>query len=294
MIAAAELLEENQMQDMDYDENDFNDLCMRAELEAERMTGIPEVEIPPPDKQVFSVEEQTPEEAQPEQEQSEETTTLQVITSLIDSLTGDPLQDLSTLKNDIAPRIAATDGLTEDLLITKVKGKTGISKGVIRAEIQAARQSIEKITVMPENSIEEKLDEEIVARAEAFKKDPFLFRHIIDAAGRLGVAGERKTIGTIIVVIASRLIPKGFNSSEALALKIWGPYGIGDALVANLSIPLDELEHLWHKDLTSGKIWFYYLSTYLYAILFFLASVLAVIGFIRYQIRRRKSREKEE
>jgi hypothetical protein len=69
---------------------------------------------------------------------------------------------------------------------------------------------------------------------------------------------------------------------------------IDDALLANLSIPLDELERLWHKDLTSGKIWFYYLSTYLYAILFFLASVLAVIGFIRYQIRRRKWREEEE
>jgi hypothetical protein len=69
---------------------------------------------------------------------------------------------------------------------------------------------------------------------------------------------------------------------------------IDDALLANLSIPLDELEHLWHKELTSRKIWFYYLSTYLYAILFFVASVLAVIGFIRYQIRRKKWREEEE
>jgi hypothetical protein len=69
---------------------------------------------------------------------------------------------------------------------------------------------------------------------------------------------------------------------------------IDDAVLTNLAIPLDALEHLWHKDLTSGKIWFYYLSTYLYAILFFLASVLAVIGFIRYQIRRKKWREEEE
>jgi len=69
---------------------------------------------------------------------------------------------------------------------------------------------------------------------------------------------------------------------------------IDDAVLTNLSISLDGLEHLWHKDLTSRKIWFYYLSTYLYAILFFLASVLAVIGFIRYQIRRKKWREEEE
>jgi len=69
---------------------------------------------------------------------------------------------------------------------------------------------------------------------------------------------------------------------------------IDDAVLTNLSIPLDALENLWHKDLTSRKIWFYYLSTYLYAILFFLASVLAVIGFIRYQIRRKKWREEEE
>ncbi len=69
---------------------------------------------------------------------------------------------------------------------------------------------------------------------------------------------------------------------------------IDDAILTNLSIPLDALEHLWHKDLASRKIWFYYLSTYLYAILFFLASLLAVIGFIRCQIRRKKWREEEE
>lgn len=69
---------------------------------------------------------------------------------------------------------------------------------------------------------------------------------------------------------------------------------IDEAVLTNLGTPLDALEHLWHKDLTSRKIWFYYLSTYLYAILFFLASVLAVIGFIRYQIRRKKWREEEE
>jgi DNA primase len=220
MIAATELFEENEMQDMNYEDNDFNDLLRSAELEVDQMPENPETELPPP-------EDLTPEVVAPEHEQNNPASTIEVITSLIDSLTGDALQDLATLKDDIAPRIAATDGLTEDLLITRVKGKTGISKGVIRAEIQAARQNIEKITVMPENSIEEKLNDEIVARAEALKKDPFLFRHIIEAVGKLGVAGERKTIGTIIVVIASRLIPKGFNSSEALALKIWGPYGIG-------------------------------------------------------------------
>lgn len=69
---------------------------------------------------------------------------------------------------------------------------------------------------------------------------------------------------------------------------------IDDAVRANLSIPLDELERLWNKDLRSRKLWFYYLSTYLYAILFFLASVLAVIGFIRYKMKRKKWREEEE
>jgi len=69
---------------------------------------------------------------------------------------------------------------------------------------------------------------------------------------------------------------------------------IDEATVKNLSITLDALEDLWHKDLTSQEMWFYYLSTYLYPILFFLAAVLAVIGFIRYQIRRKKRREEEE
>ncbi|MBP1695675.1 MAG: hypothetical protein H6Q41_863 [Deltaproteobacteria bacterium] len=69
---------------------------------------------------------------------------------------------------------------------------------------------------------------------------------------------------------------------------------VDEAVLKTLSLRLDTLEHLWHKDLTSRKIWIYYLSTYLYAILFFLASVLAVIGFIRYRIRRKNWREKEE
>jgi hypothetical protein len=69
---------------------------------------------------------------------------------------------------------------------------------------------------------------------------------------------------------------------------------IDDAVLRNLSISLDVLEDQWHKDLTSRKMWFYYVSTYLYPILFFLASVLAVIGFIRYKIRRKRWAEEEE
>jgi hypothetical protein len=69
---------------------------------------------------------------------------------------------------------------------------------------------------------------------------------------------------------------------------------IDDAVLKNLSISLDALEDQWHKDLTSRKMWFYYVSTYLYPILFFLAAVLAVIGFIRYKIRRKRWAEDEE
>jgi len=69
---------------------------------------------------------------------------------------------------------------------------------------------------------------------------------------------------------------------------------IDDAVYNDLSISLKVLEDQWHKDLTSREMWFYYVSTYLYPILFFLAAVLAVIGFIRYRIRRRRWPEDEE
>ena len=69
---------------------------------------------------------------------------------------------------------------------------------------------------------------------------------------------------------------------------------IDDAVYNDLSISLKVLEDQWHKDLTSREMWFYYVSTYLYPILFFLAAVLAVIGFIRYRIRRRRWHEDEE
>jgi hypothetical protein len=71
-------------------------------------------------------------------------------------------------------------------------------------------------------------------------------------------------------------------------------YSIDDAVLKNQSISLDRLENLWRQDLRSQKAWFYYLSTYLYEILFFLASVLAFIGFIRYHMKRKKWREEEE
>ncbi|MEA3415462.1 MAG: peptidase MA family metallohydrolase [Thermodesulfobacteriota bacterium] len=54
-----------------------------------------------------------------------------------------------------------------------------------------------------------------------------------------------------------------------------------EAILKSLSIPLDELEKRWHAGLGSNMGWFVYLSNNLYGILFFLAALLTIAGFIR-------------
>lgn len=62
---------------------------------------------------------------------------------------------------------------------------------------------------------------------------------------------------------------------------------IEDAVSKTISLSLDKLEHQWHQKLQSKSMLFFYLSSYLYEILFFVAAVLLIIGFIRYHVKRK-------
>ncbi len=69
---------------------------------------------------------------------------------------------------------------------------------------------------------------------------------------------------------------------------------IEGAIVKGFSIPLDELEKRWHGSLRTRITWFTYFSNNLYPILFFLAGLVTVYGFIRFLTRKRAYRDEEE
>jgi len=55
-----------------------------------------------------------------------------------------------------------------------------------------------------------------------------------------------------------------------------------------LDTPLDELERQWQESVRRRTTWFTYLSYYLYEILFGLAALLAIVGFVKAVIRKRR------
>ena len=62
----------------------------------------------------------------------------------------------------------------------------------------------------------------------------------------------------------------------------------GDAaILKGLSIPLDELERRWHRDLRENITWLVYISNNIYLLLFFLAGLVTIVGFIRLLRRKR-------
>ena len=65
------------------------------------------------------------------------------------------------------------------------------------------------------------------------------------------------------------------------------------ALLQGLSLSLDELETHWIEDLRKRMTWMTYAIHHLYEILFFMGSLLLIIGFIRYLIRKRTYAEED-
>ncbi|MGD8226868.1 MAG: peptidase MA family metallohydrolase [Desulfobacteraceae bacterium] len=66
------------------------------------------------------------------------------------------------------------------------------------------------------------------------------------------------------------------------------------AILRSLSISLDELESRWHQQLKREITWVTYLINHLYEILFFLAAMAMIYGFIRGLMKKRAYRDEEE
>ncbi|MFH0813230.1 MAG: hypothetical protein V2A69_10405, partial [Pseudomonadota bacterium] len=68
---------------------------------------------------------------------------------------------------------------------------------------------------------------------------------------------------------------------------------IQEAILKALSIPFGQLEHEWLKHLRRKATWFSYLSRNLYEILFVVAAILTILGFIRILMKRRALKDEE-
>ena len=66
---------------------------------------------------------------------------------------------------------------------------------------------------------------------------------------------------------------------------------IDAALKSTLSLSLDDLERSWLAHARKQKNWFTFVATHLYGILFFLAAVMTVVGFVRFVRRKRAYRD---
>ncbi|MBW2722638.1 MAG: hypothetical protein JRC67_10640 [Deltaproteobacteria bacterium] len=66
------------------------------------------------------------------------------------------------------------------------------------------------------------------------------------------------------------------------------------AILKSFSIPPDELLRRWQTHLKKRITWFSYLANNLYGILFFLAALLTVAGFVRVVIKKRRYGDTEE
>jgi hypothetical protein len=67
-----------------------------------------------------------------------------------------------------------------------------------------------------------------------------------------------------------------------------------ESIQKSLSISLHELEHTWHAHLRGKHVWFSYLSSNLYTILFLLGGLITIYGFIRFLKKKREYVDEEE
>jgi len=67
-----------------------------------------------------------------------------------------------------------------------------------------------------------------------------------------------------------------------------------ESIQKSLSISLPELEYTWHAHLRGKHLWFSYLSSNLYTILFLLSGLITIYGFIRFLKKKREYVDEEE
>ena len=63
---------------------------------------------------------------------------------------------------------------------------------------------------------------------------------------------------------------------------------LDEAVLQSLSIPFTELERRWHSHLREKITWLTYLTNNVYGILFFLAALITIAGFIRMSLRKKR------
>ena len=68
---------------------------------------------------------------------------------------------------------------------------------------------------------------------------------------------------------------------------------IDEAVLKSFAISFDELERRWHIHLRKKITWFSYLANNLYTILFFLAALITIGGFVRMMLKKRRYGEDE-
>ncbi len=138
-------------------------------------------------------------------------------------------QALPIIQNEISPIIAECDTGLKDHYISLIKKKTkAASKRAVQLEIENAVNQLTEEDLLPTEEPENPvIDPELQQMAERIASDPQLFKKRIEMVNRLGVIGERRNIGTYMVVIDSSLLPMGTSGSEALAAKNSGPQGSG-------------------------------------------------------------------
>lgn len=68
---------------------------------------------------------------------------------------------------------------------------------------------------------------------------------------------------------------------------------IDGAVLKSFAISFDELERRWHIHLRKKITWFTYLANNLYTILFFLAALITIGGFVRMMLKKRRYGEDE-
>ena len=148
---------------------------------------------------------------------------------LIEQLPENFPQALPIIQSDIAAIISECDPGLKDHYISLIKKRTkAASKRAVQLEIENAVIQVTEEDILTAKEQENRIiDPEIKQMSEQIASDPQFFKNRIEMVNKLGVIGERRNIGTYMVVIDSSLLPMGTSGSEALAAKNSGPQGSG-------------------------------------------------------------------
>jgi hypothetical protein len=71
-------------------------------------------------------------------------------------------------------------------------------------------------------------------------------------------------------------------------------YDLESAFEFRFAMPIDEFQYQWRGHLKKNINWFTYVSIHLYEILFVLAALLTILGFVRKMVRRRAYSAQED